>query len=119
VTDIDETSIARRKYASIKSSAKKRDIDLSLNISEFIDWYISQPPECYYCEIQINELKKIKRKKSIMTIDRKENSLGYTLDNICLACFRCNNMKSNFFKSNEWKEIASKYIVPRINEYHA
>jgi len=109
----------RRKYSLIKTRAKVRGVQFDMQIDEFEQWYSSQPKSCYYCGVPAQQLNELKRSKSIMSVDRKDNSTGYLIENLCLACFRCNNMKSNFFTSDEWKEIASRYIMPRINEYHA
>lgn len=54
----------------------------------------------------------------MLSIDRKDNKLGYQLKNISLACLRCNNIKSDFFSEEEWTYVASKFIKPRIMEYH-
>ena len=47
------------------------------------------------------------------SIERKENNKGYTKNNIALACFHCNTIKSNFFTAAEMKEIAMKYVNPK------
>jgi len=45
-----------------------------------------------------------------LTIDRIDNNFGYKINNIVLACGRCNLIKSNFFSSKEMKEIGQKYV---------
>jgi len=49
-----------------------------------------------------------------MTIDRKDNALGYTPENVVSACFICNRIKSNFFIYEEMLEIGQKYVKPRM-----
>jgi len=86
---------------------------------DFTKWLQATPRACYYCGVSEETLKLSKRKKSYMTVDRRDNSKGYSLDNICLACQRCNYFKSNFFREGEWLEIAERFIKPRLLEYHA
>ena len=84
---------------------------------EFIKWNKEQVRKCYYCEISEELAKKIGflagENKHRLTLDRKNNRLPYTLDNIVLACWICNKCKADIFRSDEWKDIAMKYIKPR------
>jgi len=106
------------RYSSIKTTAKQRGLLVDMSRDEFASWYNGQSKVCYYCGVSEAILKATKRKKSLMTVDRKDNASGYTMDNICLACHRCNNLKSNFFTESQWLDIANRYIVPRLGEYH-
>lgn len=47
------------------------------------------------------------------SIDRKDSSLPYTIENMCFSCWRCNRCKSNVFSAAEWREIAQKYVKPK------
>lgn len=107
----------RSRYHSLKGNAKRRTIKFLINKKDFDGWY-SEQTCCYYCGISIQELVGKPGKSGLATIDRKDNNLPYELTNICLACYRCNNLKSNFFSSEEWLEIANKYIKPKIALYH-
>lgn len=74
---------------------------------------------CCYCGIPEELLVSHQdKKKRMLTIDRKDSNRGYCLDNICLACFRCNNSKSDFFTHKEWEIVANQFIKPRFGEYH-
>jgi hypothetical protein len=107
------------KFSRLKSQAKVRNIPMFFNECYFDKWLNDQPDVCHYCGVHVKELKDSKdKKKRNLTIDRKDNSVGYSLENICLACFRCNNMKSDFFGYDEWVKIAAQYIKPRLAEYH-
>lgn len=75
--------------------------------------------KCAYCEIteeQIASLKasgliKTKRGRgSRMEIDRLNSNKEYTLENIVLACYWCNNSKTDEFTYTEFKEM----IAPGI-----
>jgi len=58
-------------------------------------------------------------KSKRLQIDRKNNdkSVGYTLKNICLACAICNYHRADFYSHEEFKEIAQKYIAPKMNYF--
>ena len=114
----EPTSTIRGKYSALKSKAKSRGIVFDIENEWFSDWYTLSDKKCNYCGVEEKTLIAADRSKSCLTIDRKNNLIGYTKENICLACFRCNNMKSNFFTAEEWLEIANRYIKPRIIEYH-
>lgn len=93
-------------YSALKSRAKQRKINFSLEKVLFIDWYISQEQKCHYCGKtleQINEKKFGRTNK--LTIDRKDNKKGYEINNIILACMRCNYIKSDYFTEQEMLQI--------------
>jgi len=48
-----------------------------------------------------------------LTVDRIDNSLSYSGENIVLSCPRCNMIKSNYFSFEEMREIGQKYVKPR------
>lgn len=51
-----------------------------------------------------------------MTIDRKDNSKGYTLENICLACWTCNHLKGDILSELEMKEFAERILAPKFKK---
>jgi len=94
-------------YNCLKTRAKTKNIKVTIKKEDFINWYNLQNKECHYCKRNINQLQKDKKEtnkyyKNRLSIDRKDNNKGYTLDNIILACCRCNcNIKSNYFDYKE------------------
>jgi len=77
--------------------------------------------KCYYCDItepQIIKLRKngiIKTKNkrgSVLEIDRLNSDYEYTSKNIVLACYWCNNAKTDEFSSKEFK----KHVGPGIKK---
>lgn len=111
--------VALQKYRVIQRQKKLRNIIVAISLEEFVEWYETQPKVCCYCGIDETMLATQKdKKKRRLTIDRMKNEIGYELSNICLACFRCNHFKSDFFTHAQWKKIAEDLIQPRINEYH-
>jgi len=109
---------AERKYRQIRYNGRRRKA-LTISKEEFINWFDSAPKVCCYCGIPEERLAgNPDKKKRKLTVDRKDSSGDYSLGNLCLACFRCNNSKSDFFTHEEWKQIAEKFVQPRLDEYH-
>jgi len=96
-------------YNKLIHSAKKRNIRFNISKQNFINWYNSQDKVCYYCNRTLEEIKQdIKEKernKNRLTIERKDNNKGYVLDNLVLACYRCNAIKSNYYTEEEMLKI--------------
>jgi len=100
-------------YFRIKNNAIHRKQIFSISKEDFINWYNCQKQECYYCNKSLSEIKKDKsvpfNMKMRLTIDRKDNKKGYIINNIVLACNRCNTIKGNFFTEQQMLKIA-KFI---------
>lgn len=105
------------RYSHLKSRCKEKGIDLLISKEEFSAWFDAQPRVCHYCGISQATLNASKQTKKSLSLDRKNSKSGYEIGNICLACHRCNNCKSNFFTEAQWKEIASVYIKNRLDEW--
>jgi len=98
-------------YSTIKDGLtnKKRPRKELLKISkeDFVSWYLAQEKICFYCkrtfeETQVDSLNK---KTHRLTIDRVDNTKGYEIGNIVLACLRCNAIKNDYFTKDEMLEI--------------
>lgn len=70
---------------------------------------------CCYCEITTNEiaelidLRKINKKANRgfnLEVERFDSNLEYTEDNCDMACYWCNNAKTDEFTKKEFKKIA-------------
>jgi 5-methylcytosine-specific restriction endonuclease McrA len=96
-------------YIIIKNNAKKRNIKINISKEDFINWYNSQKQECYYCKRTLSEIKKDKHysKTQRLTIDRINNNKDYNLNNIVLACWICNSVKSKIFNKKEMLKLGS------------
>lgn len=98
---------------------KRRGCKLALD--DFRTWYNKQDKICSYCDITPELVEKLKwfalfSPRLIivpLTIDRKNNDIGYEIDNICFSCSVCNSLKTSFFGAAEFREIAQKYIKPK------
>lgn len=109
-TEIDRNI---RKLQLSKSDLK------NISFSVFKDWYSKQKDCCAYCDLSSREslllfekypksTRNGKRGKSL-ELDRKDPLItDYSiLENLCLACYWCNNAKTNYFSFEEFKLIGS------------
>ena len=101
---------AKGVYGCLKTSCKAKDNGrLQMTQEEFINWFNNNEPKCYYCDITeqgwIEGNDDFNKRFKHLSIDRKDNNIGYTTDNIVWACYRCNSIKSSFFTESEMMEI--------------
>jgi len=76
--------------------------------ADFEAWFNATAKVCEYCGISDSEAEKLY--KSPLHVDRKDSATGYVLDNICLACYRCNTVKSCFLTHAAMKKIAQEHF---------
>lgn len=91
-------------YICLKKNAKANNRKVSFTLDEFISWRNSQKLICHYCE---RFLDTSGRNGDSLTIDRKDNSREYVLDNIVLACHSCNSAKRQM-EYGKFKEIVAR-----------
>lgn len=96
------------KFNGIKARSKILNIPHTFNLLEFRQWFNNAEKKCVYCDLDVST--KTKKRMDNLSIDRKYNEVGYTIDNICIACCRCNTVKGNTFTYDEMREVAQKYI---------
>lgn len=108
------------RYRTKRNSLKREG--LFKDYKSFKKWYLSQyekPPICHYCDIPEAQFEKVwgifyKTRGRRLEIDRKDNVIGYTLENCVLACSVCNNAKSNKFEYQEFKKVGN--VIKKIWE---
>jgi len=106
-------------YTSLKNRGRK---DFNLNKDEFIRWYEKQPKKCSYCQLTMEQINKLPppydRKNGLVkfSIDRKDNSIGYTIKNIALCCFTCNTIKNNFLNYKDMVKIGRDILIPKFKK---
>jgi len=92
-----------------KYNAEKRGYEFLLTNEDFFS-LIEQ--ECYYCGNIAETVWKSHRKENNTVVyngvDRKDNSLGYTLENSCSCCKKCNYIKNNI-GIEDFKNIVIKW----------
>ncbi|MGE4288933.1 MAG: hypothetical protein AB7E36_09605 [Salinivirgaceae bacterium] len=116
-----EKEITRLKE-NFKAVIKEMEIDYIKNVfpvrfpeQQFND--LIKKDKCYYCGLTLMEIeelgaKHLLSKKNLrgwsLEIDRKTANLEYTPDNCVMACYWCNNAKTDEFNADEFKPIAEK-----------
>lgn len=109
---------------SIKSRCTEERIKGFGSILNFYNWFISEPKQCCYCgidELSLKEYfeknqdsKRFQRGKSleIERILTDKNNNFYNKENCSLACYICNNAKSDLIFYKDFEPIAKG-----INEF--
>lgn len=116
VLNFNELIQKTRQEKRIKSIATKRTEGFGSE-KAFMQWYMDQNKKCCYCGITEKQLgllgkkellktKRIKNRGHSLEIDRKLPNLEYSDQNCCMACYWCNNAKTDEFSPSEFKEIA-------------
>jgi hypothetical protein len=106
--------LVKKLYHFYHNRKNKNMINWSLK--KFIIWYLKNEKEgCSYCKCNNKDLFKF-YKKTIkynkrptrgmsLEVDRRKSNKKYSEDNCFLACYWCNNAKTDVFKDKEFKEI--------------
>jgi len=88
-------------------------------ISEFMEFYKEREEErvCFYCKTTEAEILKLRGSGLIKTkrnrgkqmeIDRKNSNMEYSKDNVVLACYWCNNAKTDEFTMEEFEAVGKE-----------
>ena len=89
----------------------------NLERNEFVAWHSKQPKFCRYCDIPEEYIWLLKEKygdiTERLTIDCKEDSIGYRIDNLVLCCAKCNLVKQNILTFDEMMYIGQNFIKPK------
>lgn len=96
-------SILNVLFKTYESGALRRGYDFKLDINEFEKLIHLN---CHYCGVEPKQILKkqgMRYKLIYNGIDRKNNEIGYVLDNCVPCCKFCNFAKSKF-NLNEFKE---------------
>lgn len=109
-------------YTQIKARSKfyKRHV-FNITRTDFVGWHNSQPQICHYCELPAELLEEFMSHYGSrwfrLTIDCKDNELGYVKGNLVLACDKCNSIKSNILSYEEMLYIGKTFIKPKWNAF--
>lgn len=109
-----------RKIRDIFSRKRSKDPEFkNIEFVNFYEHYEGLTKECCYCGIREEEIKalfdrgKIKTKRQFtrgrrLELERIEPKESYkNFNNLVLACYWCNNAKSDEFSAEEFKPIAN------------
>ncbi len=78
-------------------------------ISDFIAWHNSQEKKCSYCSMTQDE-SMVNFSRSLC-VDRMDNSKGYLIGNVTLACHRCNTIKSCYLTFDQMIIVAKMFFI--------
>jgi hypothetical protein len=84
---------ANSLFNSAKHGSKKNGTVFKITKNDIIHQYEQQNGKCYYSG---NPLSLVSGDDNVMSIDRINPNLGYTIDNIVICGWKINKMKSNF-----------------------
>ena len=82
------------KWKSLLGSANKRRIEMSITLEELREQFFKQESKCYYTG-KILSLSKSLKKSETPSVDRIDNTKGYTKENIVFCLNVINSMKSD------------------------
>jgi len=94
-------------YNQLKASALKRGIEFDLDLVELND--LSFPITCPILDIPL-KYHRGKAQDNSYSIDRRDSSKGYTIDNIVVISNRANKLKSDA-TVNEMRLLVEDYSV--------
>lgn len=97
----------------------------------FESWYNKQPKRCHYCHIEEVEIQEIvmrglltsarfpkiglkargRNRGKWLEVDRKNPNGNYTATNCVLACYFCNNDKSDIFNEAQYHKFKENRAV--------
>lgn len=119
----------KRKWYSIMKNNNKVNTQWKDERS-FIEWYLDEAKKgCHYCNIPQGEVKSVyghlfkkgKGKRGRWLEVERTNSKNKSYDwiNCVLACYPCNNAKSNVFTEAEFVEIGKAIKIEWIRKARA
>lgn len=87
-------------YNRLLHTASLRNQKVAITYEDFLN-FVSQKT-CHYCLNHVLWSECRNDKMGGYNIDRKDNTVGYTLNNCVVCCARCNFGKNNIFSYDEW-----------------
>ena len=87
--------------------------DFSWGFPEFYEWYKERQDSCHYCKSDPKSVSKFLKTRNNkrtnrgarLEVDRLKDHIGYKESNCVMACYICNNAKSDFLSENEAVEL--------------
>lgn len=99
-----ESSHKRRFNVSLRA-AHKRNLEFSITLDQFIE---KINMNCYYCDNKLCQ-----KSKTGIGLDRLNNSIGYTYDNVVSCGKICNAIKNKFLTLEETKAVVTAVLLLR------
>jgi len=136
-TEIDKDKatelVEMRRIRQLYNNKKGADFKFN-DFKEFYDWYLKQYDKqngcCYYCksdekiistlfEKKYTNIKRTTRGKHLEVERRDSNVNEYNSKNCVLACYFCNNDKSDIFSEEEYFEYLKDRKSFFINQFNS
>lgn len=93
----------RLMISSLKLSAKRRKLSFELKYEDLQNLWNNQKGKCYYTNLDMNFTYSLSLPKQ-MSVDRKNSTIGYTLDN-CVLCCQFINYAKHDYKMEDFLEF--------------
>lgn len=97
----------KRPYESLYNTfvdANKGRYQVDLTYEEFREF--TKHDRCHYCDAKITWAEYNRNANGYRyNLDRKDNTLGYSKDNLVACCLRCNYGKGFSFSYEQWRQI--------------
>ena len=68
----------------------KNDPDKLISLDLLIEKLVISKLKCHYCKCNLNITSNIKRDKQQWTLDRIDNNIPHTKENVVICCLKCN-----------------------------
>lgn len=127
LTDASEASRARQLFHNKKSNPDFRYF-AEKGVEYFVSWFLTLDKRCCYCEIEEHKLRELFQSGRLSTKRKRGKSLElerydsktnqYTEANCALACYFCNNHKSDIISRQEHKAYFATSIKAYLDDLH-
>jgi hypothetical protein len=95
-------------YNAWTKRARKRHL-VDLTYEQYVA--LTAIKHCHYCGTEVRWTEYLNKtaqgRRHGSNLDRKDSSLGYTLPNVVVCCWRCNAGKNNHFTYDEWVRLGA------------
>lgn len=98
----------KERHSNLKRRAAAQSTYFNLTLVDFIEIYHSQDGKCFYTGAELHVKAGEGRKENSLSVDRVNNKLGYTRENVVFCTSRINTVKSNL-TLEEIKEYMPKW----------
>lgn len=98
-----------RKLSKKKLLAQERGMAFDLDI-EFLK-QVHETKNCFYCSV---ELIPSGAHKNSLNLDRVDNTIGYTKQNVVASCKSCNTRKGSLEMDSEMAKLMIRKIYPDV-----
>ena len=92
---------------------RKRPIDNIISFDDTVEKLLESNLKCYYCKSNVLLLYKMIRDKMQWTLDRLNNDISHTKDNVVVCCLGC-NIKRGKKNSDDYLYAKQLHIVKSI-----